>query len=500
MKRIITASALITVVLLAGCERSPQKGSKADGAGSDQLTHTELGVAPEESEDWGYLGLKILKVHEQQKALDQAPWHEPGGDWTFLECAADKDASVRVVIGSRVRSTAKANIPMTWGEAFLAVSDPSAGAAFVQAFAKAFHQPLPPRQGEKPPGFLKAGAAVLGANLVRDPKGGFSVGRKGTWTTTKWFLQSEAAEAEVYFNWSAATGQAEFCEKDEEYREELLEQFVVGLRDGPLPERTPENDPTLTLVGPRVVGWTQVAGTNESAQFTPRGDGLVITATTSRQGAKLFLAPIAQPQERQALGEFEGSVLVHEVLYRGRGPALFLAEMIRRDLKVLSSTDPQRLWLADTQGKLRCSPRGLTNWVVGKGGISPDGRFVALHSWHKQGKQQGTRVVHIGDVQKGGWRTVELASTSLELVGWEGEKPKGVALTGDRYNKGAVQKAYALDPRPASSRRLKPCRRSSILKSCFPLSSPHSRGAGEAGAGDRGCGRRPSAGIDLLPD
>ena len=49
-------------------------------------------------------------------------------------------------------------------------------------------------------------------------------------------------------------------------------------------------------------------------------------------------------------------------------------------------------------------------------------------------------------MQKGGWRTVELAGTSLELVGWEGAIPKGVVLTGDRYDKGTVQKTYALDP------------------------------------------------------
>ena len=330
--------------------------------GTNQLTRTELGVVAGESEDWGYLGLKILKVHEQQKPLDKAPWHEPGGDWTFLECAAEKDATIQMVVGSRIRSSTKADIPLTWGEAFLAVSSPSAGAAFVEAFSKAFHQPLPPRHGEKPPGVLKMGTAILGANLVRDPKGGFTAGRKGTWTTTKWFMQSEAAEAEVYFNWSVATRRAEFCEKDEDYREELIEQLVIGLRDGPLPERTPENDPTLTLTGPRVVGWRQVAGTNESARLTPRGDGLLITATTGGQGAKLFLAPIARPQERQHLGDFEGSVQVHEFLYREQGLALFVAETIRRDRHVFSSRDPQRLWLADTQGKREVLPlAGLTN-------------------------------------------------------------------------------------------------------------------------------------------
>ena len=135
MKELIGISALITVILFAGWGRSPQKGSKADGAGSDQLTRTELGVVPEESENRGYLGLKILKEHEQQKALDHAPWHEPGGDWTFLECAAEKDAAIQVVIGSRARGSTKADIPISWGEAFLAVSDPSVGAAFVEAFA-----------------------------------------------------------------------------------------------------------------------------------------------------------------------------------------------------------------------------------------------------------------------------------------------------------------------------------------------------------------------------
>ena len=447
MKHIITSSALITVILFAGCGRSPQEGSKADGAGTNQLTRTEVGVGAGESENWGYLGLKIVKLHEHQKALDKAPWHEPGGDWTFLECAAEKDAAVQVVVGSRARGSTKGDIPISWGEAFLAVSNPSAGAGFVEAFSKAFHQPLPPRHGEKPPGFLKMGTAMLGANLVRDPKGGYTTGRKGTWTTTKWFLQSETAEAEVFFNYSVAAGRAEFCEKDEEYREELVEQLVVGLRDGPLPERTPENDPTLTLVGPRVVGWTQIAGTNESAQFTPRGDNLLITATSSGEGAKLFLAPTTRPQERKPLADFEGSVLVDDFRYGEKGLALFVAETIRRDPKTFSTTDPQRLWLVDSQGKHPVIvPAGITNWVAGKGGISPDGRFVALHAWRKQAKQKNLRVVHLGDLQKGNWQTVELADTVLELVGWKGEKPKGVVLTGNSYDKSGVRKAYSLEP------------------------------------------------------
>src|SRR4051794_37301937 len=50
------------------------------------------------SEEWGYLALHILKAHEKQKSLDAAPWYEDGGDWTFLECAASSDPTVRVLI------------------------------------------------------------------------------------------------------------------------------------------------------------------------------------------------------------------------------------------------------------------------------------------------------------------------------------------------------------------------------------------------------------------
>jgi hypothetical protein len=201
------------------------------------------------------------------------------------------------------------------------------------------------------------------------------------------------------------------------------------------------------LIGPRVVGWAQIAGTNESAQFTPRGDSLVITATGSGEGAKLFLAPPTRPQERKPLAEFDGAVLVNDFLYGKKGLALFVAETIRRDPKTFSTADPQRLWLVDAQGKHAVIvPAGITNWVAGKGGISPDGRFVALHAWRKQAKQKNLRVLHLGDLQKGTWRTVELADTVLELVGWEGERPNGVVLTGNSYDKSEVRKAYSLEP------------------------------------------------------
>jgi len=396
------------------------------------------------------LRLKIIKVHEKQSFIEKAPWHAPGGDWTFLECAVGKNPSSKVLIGTRSRGSTKGNLPISWGEGMIAVTDNNAGIAFIEAFSKTFHQPASPRYGTNPPGYIKVNAAVFGVNQVRGSKGGFRDGRKGTWTASKWFLQSENAEAEVFFNYSTSEKRAEFSEKDEEYREELIEQLVIGLRDGPLPERTPDNDRTLTLIGPHVVAWAQIAGTNETAQFTPIGDRIVITMFDEEKGAKLYLASIQRPQERQKLADFEGSVLLHDFLFGERGLTIFLAETIRKDREILSTADPQRLWLVNAQDKRQVTvPAEITNWFAGKGSISPDGKFLALHSWRRQGNKQNSRVIHVGDLQSGRWRTAEAAGTVLELVGWTGEKPKGIVLTGNSFAEKEVRKPNSLDPESA---------------------------------------------------
>src|SRR2546426_166520 len=303
MKATITCSTLLAAILIAGCKRETQETSQP-GSTNYQSISIEPGTRAAESDNWGYLALRIVRAHENQKLLDQAPWHAPGGDWAFLECEVEKQPSARVLIGTKTHSTTRADLPISWGEALIAVNDSMAGSAFVDVFSKAFHQPSPPRYGDKPPGRLKMSTAVLGANQVRSPQGGFRDGRKGTWTATKWFLQNETVEAEVFFNYSVTEKRAEFSEKDEDYREALIDQLVIGLRDGPLPERTPENDPTLTLNGPRVVEWERIAETNETAQFVPSGESILITATEDGKGSKLPPGDDCSPDGKRAIGRF----------------------------------------------------------------------------------------------------------------------------------------------------------------------------------------------------
>ena len=431
---------LVSSLFLTGCDRHSQ-------AKQEEGVQIQPGGAAEESEQAGYLGLRIVKAHENQKALDQSPWFASGGDWTFLECEVAREPGVRVLIGTRMRGAPKGDVPISWGESMITVADAAAGARFVEAFAKAFHQTPPPSHGQSPTLKIKMQTAVLGTGLIRDPHGGFRDGRNGTWVATKWFLQDETAETEVFFNYSTAEKRAEFSEKDEEYREDLVQQLVVGLRDGPLPERTPENDPSLTAVGPTVSGWIKVASSNETCQFSHDSRTLLITETGPGQNSQLFIASVAEPAKRTRLAEFAGSAFVQENISTAQGTTLLATEMLRREARTISSLDPQKLWLVDARGKREVNvPPGVTNWFVAKGCLSPDARFVALGSWETQPDQKRARVIHLADLQTGKWQRIGLPATLLELVGWTGQKPTGLVLTGLAARKGEVRRAYSLDP------------------------------------------------------
>jgi hypothetical protein len=436
----LTTAISAIILCLTGCSRQ-------DSAKQEEGSRIQPGGISQESEQWGYLAMKITKVREKQKALDVAPWFADGGDWTFLECETEKDPAVRILVGTTMQGTPKGDIPISWGEAVLTVADAVAGARFVETLAKAFHQPLPASRGQKPALHVKMRTAVLGTSLVRDPRGGFKDGRTGNWVATKWFLQDETAEAEIFFNFSTKEKRAEFSEKDEEYREDLIKQLVVGLRDGPLPERTLESDPSLTAVGPTITDWIAVGNSNETCQFSQDSSTLMITVTDPGQNSQLFVAPTVEPTKRKLLASFEGSILVQTYLSTEQGATLLVTEMLRQEAKTISSLDPQRLWLVDPQGKHEVRPpAGLTNWFASKHCLSPDARFVTLGSWETQPDKKRARVIHLGDLQTGKWQRIALPATLLELVGWIGEKPTGLVLTGLGVKKDEVRKAYSFEP------------------------------------------------------
>lgn len=445
MKSFSAVASLILLpllVVIAGCGRSPSQSSsgKSDLAGG----RIQPGGTSEESDDSGYLALKIVKVHEARQPLEQAPWHGPGGDWTFLECEPVKAPGLQVVIGGKTQREPGGEFSFGWGRGMLTVGNASDGARFVELFAKAFHQELPASHGDKPSGVVKVNTAVLGSNLVRDRSGGFTTGR-GKWTATKWFFEDENGEAEVFFNYNLSEKRAEFSEKDEDYREPLVDHLVIALRDGPRPERTPENDPSLTLVGPRVTGWTRVTERNAYCHFTPDSRSIVITENGADTGSKLLLLSASQAGERRLMAQFDGTAAVHEFVGDTEKLTLLVIETIRRNPKVISSGDPQRLWLVDENQKIEVPVRaGLTNWYVGRRCVSPQRAFLALHGWVTQPNKKRWRVIHVCEVTTRQWRTIEKPDTVLELIGWT--NGNGIVLAGTGFEKGEARNAYTLNP------------------------------------------------------
>jgi hypothetical protein len=434
-----------TLLIVAGCGRASSDKSK------DQANdlHVQPGTAPVESDDWGYLRLKIARVHMNQKPLEQAPWHEAGGDWTFLECQSAKQASVRVLIGTRdgrPTTVGETKISMAWGEAIVAVTDRAVGTKFVETFARSFHQSLPPSHGDQPVGYFRVHTSVLGSEMGRDPKGGFS--GKGDWTATKWFLSDDKlGEAEVFFNYSLKEKRAEFSEKDSDYREPLIGQLVVALRDGPLPERTPENDPTLTRTGPGVANWKKLEEGQTRGSFTPDSKNILLVVSTN--DSTRFLVREVQGSQTKTLAKFDRLASITQTIGEGERTAFLVTEILAEKGQKITYPGPQQLWwleLASGQKKLLEIPEALTNWYTSEGAVSPDGNFVALHQWQKPSGKQRVRSIHLLNRETAAWRKIELPGTTLQLVGWRPDKREGIVLAGNPYDKQTERKAYALDP------------------------------------------------------
>jgi hypothetical protein len=99
------------------------------------------------------------------------------------------------------------------GEAAILDSDHDTGGHFIERFASAFHAqvPLVPAHTRslRPMPFA---TAVLGQRMVRGKGGGFSAAGSGGWTASKWFIEDNEAEAEVFFNFDLSAGVREFSE------------------------------------------------------------------------------------------------------------------------------------------------------------------------------------------------------------------------------------------------------------------------------------------------
>jgi len=313
-------------------------------------------------------------------------------------------------------------------------------------FSKTFSGKLPtPVQRVHVPGPLSIKTAILGQNMKRESKGGFS-GEADDWTATKWFPEHDGHSGEVYFNYSLGKRWGEFSEKDADYADDLLAVFAAALRDGPRPERTPENDPNLTRTGPRIGQPRKLLARLASHySFSPCSQFAVY-----QDGSTIFALPLDKPDAKPfEIARFDNSPWELRVL--NEDLTLLVQEGVPETPGLKSSGDPMRIWWVDRKSKEKKLLRGPEKDLnLAEAAVSPDHRYVALSQWRgTPGTKERTKVIHILDREGGKPKTFELPGKDLSLVGWKKTDAglRAVAVTNRwRLDEKETSQLYLADP------------------------------------------------------
>jgi len=446
---VVAIAVCVTVAVIYRFHGANVRSAKTSSAVSSSGTDGTKWESPlgNKSEDWGYLPLRIKTAFENQRPLEVSPWHAGGGEWTFFECAF-QNSNAAVVIGVHTVLTTGNKISMDWGEAILAAPDSNSAELFLKSLSGAFHQQLPKRRMGHPQGFFKMRTAVFGSNLNRIKEGGFS--GKGNWSATKWFLEEDGREAEVFFNFSIADKQAEFSEKDPDYREDLVSLLTTALCDGPLPERTLENDPTLTPDGPTFTDWKKL-GTGDSSQpsLDRSGSRIYFVERRAHKGPSiLYAAQVDHPEQSSQIASIEHQIASYSALGVNDGNFLVVEQIPEREDQT-SSADPQILWLvtAGSPPKHLEGPWGDKGWYLTNPPSSPDGRFITVGKWRTE-KKKRSNTLYCFDLESGKSVSFDLQGEPIDHVKWEpgAAKPEFTIITGFKLlNKNDLH-AFLADP------------------------------------------------------
>jgi hypothetical protein len=432
----------------ASCGRTPAQSPsrKADllsaTPGTRSTSEVSLGS---EADDSPSIRVVIDRTFRNQKPLETAPWRSDGGDWAFFEGHVKGVTGAKILVG--IRSGRPGPNPIAWGDALLAVPDRTAGARVVEEFAKVFGQKVPRAKDPQRLVALRFRTAVLGVGLVRDREGGFGE-TGGTWTATKWFLQPDGYEAEIFFNYDLDGGIAEFSEKDEEYRADLVAILSRVLRDGPRPERTTQNDPSLQAEGPRFSDWKLLSSEGSEGRFSADGAYVAFTEKIPGGGERLLRRPLDGTGQPTEIFRTDGRVSDSEPLDAASSRFVIL-ESHPKQPGSWSSDDPSELYIAEPGSKKRLAGPWGSRPSLPASPLSPDRRYLALTALQDRtdGQRGRYQLVHVLDLSTGASRRMLEDNKSWSPVQWVNEKGKPRLLLADGFSFQKTPRTYwLLDP------------------------------------------------------
>jgi hypothetical protein len=409
-------------------------------------------------EQMGHLEFRITAVYVNQELTEEFPGHRDGGSWMFLDCAAaTRTGDVPFVVGVQTEALPGGEqgneVPALRGKAVLRTADRATTDAFLALFAANFHTAVPEPLSSKPLHPVVFNTSILGNSLNRAPIGnGFVLGGGGTWTATKWFPATPRIKTEVFFNYSLASRQGEFSEKDFSSREDLMALWARVLRDGPRGQRTPQEDPNVVASGPQLGPLAPIAGVEARHPFfVPGGKWLVYATAAQDKPAQLWAVDTADPKNRRKLAEFQQ--IIYQVQSTDPEAQRFLVEEKTPDIPgAVSNADPSRFWWVDAPAsKVRAldGPWKARDIDCDPNAVSPDSHYLVLSESHTRGSGNGgfTQLFLI-DLQSNGASTVDVNQQWLQIIGWrrDGENLRLLVRTGLEYDPPEKRKTCLIDP------------------------------------------------------
>jgi hypothetical protein len=408
---------LVSCALLSACERGCRGAPNASDGPVAQM-RTGDGEAPK-------LSFAIDSIYERHQPSNAAPWHQPGGDWTFFDAHLERGTQFTFGFQQKPNSGSE-DMGFSFGKGQLTVPDAEAGAHLLDAFARVFGGQAPAPGSRQPLVAQPISLAVLARSAERNDDGSFS--GTGPWTATKLFLQRPGIEAEVFFNFDLAGKHGEFSEKDAEYATDMLAFWARDLRDGPPPPRTPKNDPRVSLSGPKLEQWRPIgpAGARFLA-FERSGDRLLYSV---EDGARTRLVSSACDG---AGSELEVARLPHYLMgltCAESGDPCLIEDVAPSVKGQISGDDPRAYYLLQrSQKKTTLLPWSKHGSVL-TAGFSPDGAYFALGEWRDNTGDKGSHIeLRLSSVSEPlVARSVQHGEDSHDVLGWSGEGASSLAV------------------------------------------------------------------------
>jgi hypothetical protein len=212
------------------------------------------------------------------------------------------------------------------------------------------------------------------------------------------------------------------------------------------PERTPEDDASVTRFGPKLGVERRLASANASCEcFSPE-----VRSVVYQDGSTVWGLALDQ-LDRQPMGLARFPFTPRDVRVLNEDLDLIVLEAESDEPGRWSSTDPMRIWWID-QGVnekelLRGPEKDLS---LAEDPVSPDHRFVAFHQWQDNPESQGlTKALFILDRNDGSTLMIQVPKADLSISGWKTTEAglRAVAVTNrGRADESQTSEIFLVDP------------------------------------------------------